>query len=340
MTQIPDKSFDIIGDIHGHAEELKQLLALLGYRESGSIFSHPKRRVLFLGDLIDRGPEIRQTLALVRAMVESGNALCLMGNHEYNALMFATPDPRRPGEYLRSHNAEHLRQHGKTLEAFSGDAETWQDHLRWFKTLPLFLDFGNFRAVHAAWDPPSILELEKLLGFDKLSQLAARPGIRAVFLNEDFLLSSARRGQPGYDAIQNTLKGLEAPLPEGLAYDDKDGHPRRKIRLKWWLRPGEIGEFSEFALGLLSAPEEVRRVLSGMPLPETIRRQLPGVDADASPVFMGHYWMDGRPALLSPKTACLDYSVALGGKLAAYRFDGEKNLDETKLHWVESRKSK
>ncbi|MBL8993242.1 MAG: metallophosphoesterase, partial [Spirochaetia bacterium] len=133
----PLNAFDIIGDVHGHASELKNLLSLLGYQERGGIFSHAKRRVLFLGDLIDRGPEIHQTLDLVRSMVDSGNALCLMGNHEYNALMFDTPDPKRPGEFLRSHNAEHLRQHGKTLEAFSGDHETWESHLRWFKTLPL-----------------------------------------------------------------------------------------------------------------------------------------------------------------------------------------------------------
>ncbi|MBL8995433.1 MAG: hypothetical protein JNM63_18955, partial [Spirochaetia bacterium] len=192
----------------------------------------------------------------------------------------------------------------------------------------------NFRAVHAAWDPPSIRELESHLGRRELESA------HGVFLNDEFLLVSARRGHPGYDAIQNTLKGLEAPLPEGLAYADKDGHPRRKIRLKWWLSPEKTSGFSEAALGLLSAPDEVRRVLAGMPLPETIRRQLPGVGGDESPVFMGHYWMDGRPALLSPKTACLDWSVALGGKLAAYRFDGEGELDEAKLHWVESRKLK
>jgi len=52
------------------------------------------------------------------------------------------------------------------------------------------------------------------------------------------------------------------------------------------------------------------------------------------PVFVGHYWLTGTPELLSNKVACVDYSVAKGGKLVAYRWDGEPTLDERKLHWV------
>lgn len=49
--------YDIIGDIHGHAGPLKQLLDRLGYVESDGVWRHPSRRALFLGDYIDRGPE-------------------------------------------------------------------------------------------------------------------------------------------------------------------------------------------------------------------------------------------------------------------------------------------
>ena len=111
-------SLDLIGDIHGHAAELEALLAKLGYTRRGGSYGHPQRRVLFLGDYIDRGPRIRETLALVRGMVEAGEALALMGNHEYNALCYRTPDGR--GGYLRAHEHQKLKQHEATLKPMQG----------------------------------------------------------------------------------------------------------------------------------------------------------------------------------------------------------------------------
>jgi protein phosphatase len=71
--------FDIIGDVHGCCDELEELLAMLGYDG----VRHPDgRTVVFLGDLVDRGPRILDTLAIVRAMVEAGTALCVPGNHD------------------------------------------------------------------------------------------------------------------------------------------------------------------------------------------------------------------------------------------------------------------
>ena len=71
--------YDLIGDIHGHANELTQLLEALGYRKHGSTYSHPERKVIFLGDFIDRGPKIREVLEIVHPMVEEGNALARHG---------------------------------------------------------------------------------------------------------------------------------------------------------------------------------------------------------------------------------------------------------------------
>jgi len=51
-------------------------------------------------------------------------------------------------------------------------------------------------------------------------------------------------------------------------------------------------------------------------------------------VFFGHYWLRGKPQLLRRNVCCLDYSVAAGGCLACYRFDGKQQLEATKLVWV------
>ena len=80
--------FDVIGDVHGCREELEILLRRLGYaivgEEGHSVdAAHPDgRRAVFVGDLIDRGPDSPGTLRLVMGMVASGNALCVSGNHE------------------------------------------------------------------------------------------------------------------------------------------------------------------------------------------------------------------------------------------------------------------
>ncbi len=78
--------FDIIGDIHGCCSELELLLEKLGYQK-GEYYYHPEgRKAVFLGDLVDRGARILDTVNLVRNMVNSGTALCVPGNHEHKLL--------------------------------------------------------------------------------------------------------------------------------------------------------------------------------------------------------------------------------------------------------------
>lgn len=82
--------FDIIGDVHGCYDELLLLLDKLGYRISATeengqdvhVEAPAGRKLIFLGDLVDRGPKIVETLKLVMALVEAGVALCIPGNHD------------------------------------------------------------------------------------------------------------------------------------------------------------------------------------------------------------------------------------------------------------------
>ena len=83
--------YDIIGDIHGHARTLEALLGRLGYSLFDGVYRHPERKVIFLGDFIDRGPHQRGVIRIVRPMIERGSALAVMGNHEFNAIAYATP---------------------------------------------------------------------------------------------------------------------------------------------------------------------------------------------------------------------------------------------------------
>jgi protein phosphatase len=80
--------FDIIGDVHGCRDELASLLGRLGYVTErsdglGDVFRHPNgRKAVFLGDLVDRGPDTPGVLRTAMAMVEAGTALCVPGNHD------------------------------------------------------------------------------------------------------------------------------------------------------------------------------------------------------------------------------------------------------------------
>src|SRR6185436_1733195 len=81
--------FDIIGDVHGCADELETLLARLGYgRSDGSRpYSHAGgRRAIFLGDIVDRGPRVLDTYRIVKSMVDAGSAFCVPGNHDVKLL--------------------------------------------------------------------------------------------------------------------------------------------------------------------------------------------------------------------------------------------------------------
>lgn len=85
--------FDIIGDLHGCFDELEELLALLGYTATAEaiadpvwgslVYRHPEgRKAAFVGDLVDRGPRVLDTVRLVRNMVNAGSAICVPGNHD------------------------------------------------------------------------------------------------------------------------------------------------------------------------------------------------------------------------------------------------------------------
>jgi len=106
-------NYDLIGDIHGHAKVLRRLLQEMGYRDDSGIFRHQDRRVIFVGDFVDRGPDQQEVLRIARSMCEAGTALAVMGNHEFNALGWAEPDGT--GGFLRPHTPNNKEQHQEFL---------------------------------------------------------------------------------------------------------------------------------------------------------------------------------------------------------------------------------
>jgi len=308
-------NYDIIGDIHGHSRSLEALLEKLGYRNIAGVYRHPSRKAVFLGDFIDRGDFQCEVIDIVRSMVDSGAALSVMGNHEFNAIAYYTPDHEHEADgYLRPRSEKNTRQHQAFLNAYQGSSAQYEDTITWFKTLPLWLDLGNLKVIHACWDKYAIAEIMKYQEGDH-------------HLGEDLLRMSCRKGTWQFKAVETILKGKEIGLKSGASFKDTDGTVRHNIRVRWWDR--QAATYKDAFMG-----------------PESARTHIPDdtIDGDhlveysheAPPVFLGHYWMEGEPAPLAPNIACLDYSVAKpGGRLVAYRWDGEQTLGRGKYVWVE-----
>ena len=301
---------DLIGDIHGYADKLKELLEKLGYTIKNGAYSHSTRKVIFIGDYIDRGSKIRETLKIVRQMVESGNAIALMGNHEYNALCFHYEE--REGGHLRKHLIKNIIQHYQTLRQFQNRQEEYEDYLEWFKTMPLYYETADFRAIHACWDTNNISTLRLELNNDRLT--------------EKLLRQSVIKGTEIYRTIDETLKGKEIRLPKDVSFNDKDNTERTVIRIKWWEDPSKSTYRKISVIPIENLPDEL---IDLSQLSNSIY-----YSKDKRPVFFGHYGLNGHPELIKGNVCCLDYGVAKNGYLVAYRFDGEKELSNEKFIFV------
>ena len=304
--------FDLIGDIHGHADELVQLLEILGYEKAKGTYRHPERKVIFLGDFIDRGPKIRQVLEIVRPMIEGGHALAVMGNHELNALAYHTEDPDSPGDYLRRRSPKNQEQHRQTLEQLT--PQQLRSHLELFRTLPMWLDLDGIRVVHACWDEAAIAPITQ----------AVKEHQR---ITSDFLHAACKKGGTLFAPVEVILKGKEGKLPDGASFQDKDGHVRTEIRTRWYLAP-DGHTYRTYAL-------QSDEIACDLKLDQAVVAAAVPYPANSKPVFVGHYWLSPqRPELLADNVACLDFSVAKGGFLCAYRWQGEQKLSNQNFAWV------
>ncbi|NEA46555.1 polynucleotide kinase-phosphatase [Streptomyces sp. SID10815] len=130
--------FDIVGDIHGCAAELEALLAKLGYVDG----VHPEgRTAVFVGDLVDRGPDSPGVLRRVMAMVRSGAALCVPGNHE-----------NKYGRHLKGRSVQHTHGLAETVAQMAGESEEFRQEVREFidgLVSHYVLDGGRLVVCHA-----------------------------------------------------------------------------------------------------------------------------------------------------------------------------------------------
>lgn len=308
------QGYDLIGDVHGCAESLALLLQKLGYRLDQGAYQHPDRKVVFLGDIVDRGPKIRESVQIVKRMVDAGHAHIVMGNHEYNLLSYLT-ESREKDCYLREHSPRHFRILKETLEQYEAYPDEMDELLEWIRDIPLYLEFDHFRVVHACWHQELIDQFEKTYTEHRLTdQLLQRSAIQGTF---------------EWALLDRLLRGTHLRLPNDEVMISRDGFKRRFFRTKFWLQ--EPQHYADVVFQPDPLPSHIaRRKLSAQDFDDLLYYQ-----PSEKPLFIGHYWREGEPELVADNIACIDYSAVKFGKLVAYRMDDEPSLRKDKFVWVD-----
>lgn len=295
--------YDIIGDIHGNARLLKDLLLKLGYSKVNGYYRHPVNKAVFLGDLINKGKEVRKTVKIVRKMVENQSAFCVLGNNDYHAICYYTKSAS--GRFLLNHNSRTRTLFYSTNKSYKGKCDKLIQDISWLKTQPLFLDFDRFRVVHACWD-------KKLIKFMKKHY----PG----HLNDEtFFQKSVVAGSQESRVVEVLLTGTKIHADPSVHVLNSNQKPVVDFPVRWWLNPSGLnlkqvsfGNFVFVENRLVSQKEF--KLFSEYPI-------------DKKPLFIGHYCLRGFTGILQENISCVDFCCHRTGRLAAYRWSGEKVLD-------------
>ena len=146
-----DGSLDIVGDVHGEIDTLRSLLGHLGYSRDGE---HPQgRRLVFVGDLTDRGPDSPAVVDLVASLIDAGRAQCVLGNHDLNILL----DHRKP-ENKWFWGEEYFDANGQIAPQVLATTAIQERVLSFFRSLPIALERNDLRVIHACWNGEMVVE--------------------------------------------------------------------------------------------------------------------------------------------------------------------------------------
>jgi hypothetical protein len=277
-----DGPLDLVGDIHGEIDATHSLLGHLGYSTDGT---HPQgRRLVFLGDLVDRGPDSPAVVRLVRGLVEDGSAQCVLGNHELNLLL----GRRKEGNaWFFGEPDESMGRPARLVPQAPADDLLREQILAFFRRLPLALERPDLRAVHACWDNDAVGQVRHrsdVVATAREFRRAIEDDLRRRPAADDVGRKLAFRNR---NPVQVLTSGPERRLRRSSAADGKG-------RLAWWQEYGRDEPFCVFG--------------------HYWRVRLPDDEFE-------HLFDEGQPyaALGAGRALCLDYSA---GKRHRERLEG------------------
>lgn len=220
-----DGPVDIVGDIHGEIDALDDLLARLGYDRDGR--NRKGRRLVFVGDLVDRGQDSPAVVERVAQMVVAGRAQCVVGNHELNLLL---GNEREGNGWFRPLEDDHDIRQGKFRHAARATPAQRAYFMEWFATLPVGLERADLRVVHACWEDDHVAVLRQ-----------SAPGVVDAYMTHDQRIRRLLESEGQYESRDQELArwgsalhdpDAVVPLLRGLAAIDslrQSAHPLRAM---------------------------------------------------------------------------------------------------------------
>jgi hypothetical protein len=326
---------DIIGDVHGELDALNDLLAHLGYDQFGR---HPQGRTLvFLGDLIDRGPNSPGVIEKVSGLYFARRAQCILGNHELRLInQINKPD----NSWISEELASQARRNGWSAPMRVAHNLQLRAALTFFSGLPIALVRSDVKLVHACWDQESIERLPRVAGSWSALFARFRRNINAELKSRGWnrkRIARLKTKQPLYTGppeVDNVEFSEE--LSDYFIFE-QNAHPLKVL-----------------TQGLHGHVRDCTPFWSGHRWQMSDRQQWWNTYQDDTPVIFGHYWrprhgkLDAnlKPSLfegieahewIGPKRNCfcLDFAVGLRfqerllehtyfqGSLAALRLPAE-----------------
>lgn len=257
LTQsLPEGPLDIVGDVHGEIRALERLLERLGV---GLQRRRAARPLVFVGDLVDRGPDSIAVVELVADLVEAGAAQCVAGNHELNLL---TCDQKEGNGWLLGHD-DGFHEGGRVVP-FDSRRATAREQARiltFLAELPLVLEREDLRVVHACWDSAAHARLpvsgsiaalaaefndtiDAKIQAARLRERAAAERAEFAVLRDPNVIPTrhldAVAAEESIFQLENPIKlltsGAERPVPPGMHFY-AGGRWRFVERERWWHAP-------------------------------------------------------------------------------------------------------
>jgi hypothetical protein len=317
---------DIIGDVHGEIDALTTLLARLGCDVARRSVERP---IVFVGDLVDRGPDSVAVVLLVQELVEAGVAQLVLGNHELNLLSGSSKEGN--GWFLRRERADSWHD-GQVHVPFSSRESSAEELRRieaFLRTLPVALESPELRVVHAAWTPAAIEAARSAPSLDAFvrplpvdypplaldlegAPTPAELGNPLVPVPFHAGLAAKEHAEQNSQPIKVLTSGPERPIPPGVAPRWLSGKWRLLERDPWWEHDGEQ-----------------RSVVFGH-----YWRRRPGAEIDGKPSLFERIapsaWFGDRG-----QAFCIDYSVGYRLKARHFGHDPRKNHGLAALRWPE-----
>lgn len=206
VQKLPDGPVDIVGDIHGELDALLRLLERLGCDPEAPSVERP---LVFVGDLVDRGPDSPGVVRIVKRLVDAGLAWCVAGNHELNLLC---AEEKEGNGWFLGHR-DHYR--GRDFESVPVAAEEADELRAFLASLPIALEREDLRVVHAAYDARSIAKLPAKGDLAALTCEAA--GAVTQHLRDKGIAAAARAERRRFSNLRDPEDRPDRWLPATLA---------------------------------------------------------------------------------------------------------------------------